>query len=216
MRRIDDIYREHKIVPALQLHMLRVAAVASMICDNFDRSLPKEDIISACLLHDMGNIIKSKFEVFPEFWLPEGVDYWKGVQEEFFSKYGTDDHLATESIAKEVGVSDRVLAFVNHIGFSNAIRNDLENVFEHKICNYSDMRVGPHGVIPMQDRIQEAHKRYQGRNHDIGQKENFEKSVNSLINIEQQIFANCKIKPEDITEEAVQKLIPALKEFVIK
>ena len=42
MRKILDIYDEYKIMPNLQEHMLRVAAVASLICDNFDEVLPKK------------------------------------------------------------------------------------------------------------------------------------------------------------------------------
>ena len=57
VRKISEIYAEYKIMPNLQMHMYRVAAVASLIYDNFNEPLNKEEIITACLLHDMGNII---------------------------------------------------------------------------------------------------------------------------------------------------------------
>ncbi len=53
---IGTIYKKYKIMPQLQEHMFRVAAVALLICENFEDSLPKEDIVTACLLHDMGKI----------------------------------------------------------------------------------------------------------------------------------------------------------------
>ena len=48
-------------MPSLQLHMYRVTAVASRIVDNWKgQNLDKKEIIIACLLHDIGNIIKFK------------------------------------------------------------------------------------------------------------------------------------------------------------
>ena len=82
-------------MPNLQEHMLRVAAVASLVCDNFNEPLPKDDIITACLLHDMGNIIKSDLQYFPEFIKPEGLDYWQKVKDEYIEKYSRDEHKAT-------------------------------------------------------------------------------------------------------------------------
>ncbi len=64
MRKISEIYEEYKIMPNLREHQLRVAAVAAQICDNFNKPLNKKEIITACLLHDMGNIIKFKLELF--------------------------------------------------------------------------------------------------------------------------------------------------------
>jgi len=62
-------------MPSLQLHMFRVAGVASVICENFKQPelINQDDIVSACLLHDMGNIIKFNLSLFPQFLEPEGL-----------------------------------------------------------------------------------------------------------------------------------------------
>jgi hypothetical protein len=211
----SDIYTEYKIMPTLQEHMLRVAAVAFLICDNFDETLPKDEMITACLLHDMGNIIKSVFEDFPEFVKPEGIEYWEKVKNDFIEKYGNDTHIATEMIAKEIGISKQTFSFLQSIGFSNATKNETGNSFGNKICNYSDMRVGPYGVLSMESRIEEAHKRYLGKNRSIVSN-NFEQLSQSLRNIERQIFVNCKIKPEDINDETIKPIILELKNFILK
>src|SRR3954452_25294278 len=99
MKKVSEIYSEYKIMPALQQHQLRVAAVAAMICD----SLPgtdKETVVIACLFHDMGNIIKSDLSYFPEFVQPEGLEYWEKVKQEYIQKYGSDENAATKEIAK--------------------------------------------------------------------------------------------------------------------
>src|SRR3989344_2472976 len=101
--KITEIYEKYKIPPNLQLHQLRVAGVASIICDNFDKPLDKGSIITTCLLHDMGNILKFNFDIFPEeFYGKQGRAYWEKVKQEFKEKYGEDEHKATHAIAEEL------------------------------------------------------------------------------------------------------------------
>jgi HD domain len=210
---ISEIYTEYKIMPSLQMHMLRVAAVASLICDNFEESLDKEDVIAACLLHDMGNIIKFKFNV-PEFLAPEGLEYWEKVQKEFRNKYNTDSpSVATNEIVKEIGVSDKVFNCINTISFLGAKENVETNDFNRKISAYSDDRVTPYGVVSLEERLADLRNRYDYRGGDTPERRNFEESIRQ---VEKQIFVKCKIKPEDITDEAVAPIIEKLKDFVIK
>ncbi len=215
MKNIIEVYDKYKIMPNLREHMFRVAAVASLICDNFNETLPKKEIVSACLLHDMGNIIKSDFKDFPEFLMPNGLDYWVKVKNEYIKKYGSEEHKATEIIAKENSLPIKTIEIIKHIGFSNAMKNESEKLFENKICNYADMRVGPYGVLSLEERISEAHERYKGKNHSISSND-FNSLTNSLRNIEEQIFLKCQIKPEDITDEAITPIILELRNFVIE
>lgn len=206
MSTVQEIYLKYKISSSLQLHQLRVAAVAKKICDNFDGEIDQQSIIFACLFHDMGNIIKSDLTRFPEFLKPEGHEYWKKVKDEYNAKYGNNEHLATEAIAKEINLSPKIIAYIRKIGFSNATRNEKEAHFEDKICNYSDMRVDPNGVTSMKERILEGQKRYAGKKHSIAS-DSFESLVKSFENIEKQIFSKTKIKPSDITKEGISKII---------
>jgi len=57
---ILETYKKYKIMPSLQLHMLRVGAVASLICKNTNDKLADEfavgtenykNIVTATLLH---------------------------------------------------------------------------------------------------------------------------------------------------------------------
>ena len=58
---ITDIYKKYHIPNQLQLHMLRVAACANLILDNWEtKSINKKSILKVCLLHVMGNIAKIK------------------------------------------------------------------------------------------------------------------------------------------------------------
>lgn len=161
---ISDIYNHYTIPPQLQLHQRRVAAVGKIVAEAH-AAAHVDVVVTACLLHDMGNIIKFKLDRFPEFLEPEGHEYWKSVQDTFIQKYGTDEHLATLIIADELGVSDAVLACIRAVGMTKVHHNLTEGTLEERITNYADLRVGPRGCISLQERIADGKARY-GYTHD--------------------------------------------------
>ena len=211
---IERIYKKYKIMPNLQTHMLRVAAVASLICDNLNEPVNKEEIISACLLHDMGNIIKSNFEFLPESLEPEGRDYWEKVKEEYIKKYGNNDEKANEQVAKELKMSPSVVSLIKSISFSLICQHKGAVDMSVKVMHYADMRVSPYGVVSLEERMKEAKNRY--KLESPSEEEERERLIECGREIEKQIFAKCKIKPEDINNETVTPLIPILKNFVTK
>ena len=202
-------------MPALEAHMLRVAAVASLICDNFDESISKEEILTACLLHDMGNIIKSDFKLLPEFLEPKGFGYWEKVKADYIKKYGGDSHEATLEIIKELGSFARIVVLIDQVRFRLLCSIKDDNNFSVKIISYADGRVDPHGVVSYDERMNEVKERYKGREHLFPLKDR-ERLINCGKEIEKQIFAKCKIKPEDINNETVTPIILNLRNFMIK
>lgn len=214
-RKISDIYTEYKIMPVLQQHMFRVAAVASLICDDLDEVVNKEEIITACLLHDMGNIIKSKLEYFPQFNDPKGIEYWQGVKSDYVKKYGLDEHKATVQIVKELGLSDEIVKLVDQVSFHFMCDFRDGDDMRTKIVIYSDNRADPHGIVSYEGRMEEATVRYKDR-EDLFPIGNREKLIACGKDIEKQIFSKCKIKPEDINNETVAPVIESLKDFVVR
>jgi hypothetical protein len=215
MKTVSQIYNEYRIMLPLQMHMLRVAAVASLICDSMNIEVEKENIVIASLFHDMGNLIKCDMTVFPDFFNPEGIEHWSKIKAEMIEKYGKDEHHANLEIMREIGLSDRIIYLSDQNNFSllcSQLRNSDINVM---ITHYADGRVGPFGVLSYQDRQNEAGKRY--KDHDTSSWEaNRQELVSCGLEIEKKIFSNCKIKPEDINNETVAPIIEALKEFVVK
>ena len=213
--KISEIYEKYKIMPQLQMHMLRVTGVAAIICDSFESSLDKKTIISVCLVHDMGNIVKFKLDKFPEGLEPQGLIYWQKIQREFITKYGGNDYLATYKILEELGLSEKVQNLVSSNEFAKmAPISKLKNSFEQKICIYSDARVTPNGISSLDERLSEVKERYI-KNKGVSE-EFYNELWNSAKEVEKQIFSHCKIKPENITEEKIQHLISDLRNFNIK
>ena len=214
MKTILEIYAEYKIMSGLQMHQLRVAAVASLICDNFDGSLNKEEIITACLLHDMGNIIKADLNYFPEFLEPEGLEYWQKVKDAYLEKYGNNEHQATLQILRELGL-ESLSEYVEAIDFRHLEKNIEVEDFGTKICYYADSRVTPLKIVSIEQRLLEAKERYGKRNGYAVSDEEREASQYVLLELEKQIFAKCKIKPEDINNDSATSVISELSNFRI-
>ncbi|MCC6323872.1 HD domain-containing protein [Candidatus Nomurabacteria bacterium] len=214
MKTIGEIYNNYYIMPQLESHMYRVAAVASLICDNFQTSIDKKSIINTCLLHDMGNIIKFDLTKFPEFNEPQGLAYWQSVKNNFIEKYGNDQHKATVAIALEVGVSLRVLELLNSIGFSKSVNVNESNEMEKMICIYSDMRVTPSGVATLRERLIDMEERY-GNSQNAKKGTELQDIYLALYSIEEKIFMHASIKPNDITNEICEPIITHLKKSII-
>ena len=220
MKTIQQIYNEYEIAPFLQLHMLRVAGVAGVIADNFEEKLDKENILSACLLHDIGNTVKFNIEFTGKQDWAKGVDMEKlrEYQARLISRYGQDEHNATYGICAEIGVSERVMFLVKTIGFSHSCGNLQSQDFAAKICGYADGRVTPEGIVSLAERLAEGHRRYRANKniiHPVAADGEFAKLFNCAMALEKQIFAKCKIKPEDIAEEKARPLIKSLLMFEI-
>ena len=79
---IQEIYTKYKIMPSLQLHQYRVAGVAMYLCERVKMKIDTDNIIAACLLHDMGNIIKIHNANNEKAWLE--VLKWEALHRYFF------------------------------------------------------------------------------------------------------------------------------------
>jgi len=204
-------------MPSLALHQLRVAAVAKSICDSFTSPIDTSSVMLTCLFHDMGNIIKSDLVAFPEFLKPEGPEFWKQVKDDFVRTYGTEEHEATLIIAKEIGLSETVRTLITNIGFSKLPATRDGDSFEQKVSEYADLRAGPLGVLSMNERLEEARRRYANRNSDMPKdQQTYEEHLEAAEEIERQIFARTRIVSRDITEESIQPLIEKLRSYEIQ
>lgn len=212
-----EIYAAYRIMPGLQAHQLRVAAVGKMICDNFSLPVNSGDVILTCLFHDMGNIIKSDLGSFPEFLGAHDRAYWEQVKKEYIGKYGDYAHDATLKIMGEMGLGKHIIDMSDHIGFSRLEGVRDSGSHELKIAEYADLRAGPHGVLPMKDRIAEGRLRYKDLRPWAreGGADEFERLRDAAREIERQIFAHAGIAPDDITDDAVAPIIEDLRQYSV-
>lgn len=214
MRKIRDIYSEYKIMPNLQMHQYRVAAVAKQICDSLTIPVEEHAVITACLLHDMGNIIKFDLNYFPEFNKPEGTEYWQSVKDHFVAKYGHDEHHATLEIVEELGFPKPITNLIDAIDHTYLENNKDTMSLEEKICIYVDNRVDPHKVVSIHERGEEGRNRYKNHKNRI-EEESHLLFMKNLEDLEKLIFSHSNIKADAINDESVAKIIEELKNFEI-
>lgn len=212
----SQIYEKYKIMPQLQTHMLRVASVASLICDNFSKQLDKNLVITVSLIHDIGSMSKINIGLFPEYAKEKGFSYWEKVQSEFVRKYGKDDHKAAMKICKELKVSSKVKDLMKYSGFKHTKEILRSNSLETKIFKYADMRVSPYGIVTLNERLEEAKNRYLTTQKGIYTQEQFRKFIPLWSTIEEQIFYLAKIKPSDINERKIMPQMLRLRNFNIE
>lgn len=166
---VQQIYNQYRISPNLQKHMLRVTGLCQMILENWQgERLDKNSVITACLFHDMANVIKFNLNK-PSLFKEEGeqIEYWKKVQKEYIKKYGNDVHKATLIIGKEIGLSEKVLKIIKNLECDNTQKLLKEQNLESLIPIYCDMRIGPFGIMTLEERINNLKTR--NNTHDFSE-----------------------------------------------
>ncbi len=214
-----SIYQAYALPKHLRDHMLRTAALVCWLLDRWKGkdTLDRGKMIKACLLHDIGNIVKGTDEkfrmIFPDSFSEDSWQYWLNVRKHIGKRYGTTDIDATLKIASEINVDADVIKLIQEKQFSNNVKTCSESNFEVKICAYADQRISPEGVLSIRDRLSEAKKRQKGIDSSSVNKPNFEELKACALKIEEQIFAYTHGKPEDITDASIDEYIDEMKRF---
>jgi hypothetical protein len=217
MRTVQQIYDEHRIMRNLQLHQLRVGAVARLITAHFKVELDSLSVVTAALFHDMGNIVKFDLGVFPESLEPEGRHYWEEVKREFIAKYGAESHAANLAIARELGLSETVCMLIDSVSFSKLPETLEKGSAEQQIVEYCDTRVGPYGILSIRERFLDGAERYAYRYPDReAALKRYEEFTKIDEEIERRIFSRCDISPSDITDLAIAPIVEELKHFQVQ
>ena len=213
---ITSIYSAYRIPPNLRLHLFRTASVGQLICDNWTGSpLDRETLTTTLLLHDIGNIVKADYDRYPDLFPEEmkSLFYWKEVQRWAKKLYGDNDFDASLAIAKELNVSNKVLDLMDRKLFIKNEKTSVSDSWELKIAAYSDQRVGPHGILKLEERFTEAKNRYKGVKYASVNHPQYEILVMHAFNIENQISAKVNFDLDDLNDELILKYMIGLRSF---
>ncbi len=207
---ILEIYKKYSIPENLQMHMLRVAACANLIIDNWNgENIDKTAITRVCLLHDMGNILK----IPEDFCDDEG---FRKTRKFYFEKYGTNEHEANMEIGKKEGLTEKELLILDRKRSRKNEETLKSNSYEIKISAYCDQRVAPDGVVGIKDRLEDAKKRYKNKPLSVwSNEEKANRMIACALEIEEQIMKCCNIAPTDINDKTIEKYINNLKKYEI-
>ncbi len=214
--KISEVYEKYQIPPLLQQHMYRVASVGRVVVGFLKPKMDLDiDVITKdLLLHDMGNIIKFSFDKNSLFSEEEATQLRK-IQADFIAKYGNEEHLATETIAKELGMPEKVLHILGKTGSSKLALTVESEDWYIKVCSYSDFRVSPHGVVSIEDRFEEVKRRYAGREHVLADIEKTEKKKQLALILEKQIQEKCSESVAGIDDVRISQVMIELIDYEI-
>ena len=207
---IIEIYNKYYIPENLQMHMLRVAACANLILDNWTgKPIDRKAITRVSLLHDMGNMVKIPEEKIRDKNFIE-------LRKKYYEKYGTNDHEINMLIGKKEGLTDKELEILDAKRSRKNEQTAKSDNYEIKICAYCDQRVAPDGVVSLKERLEDAKRRYKDKPLSVWSNEEKAKYlIKCALEIEAQVMRYCKLKPEDINNQSIQIYIDKLKEYEI-
>jgi len=186
--------------------MLRVAGVAKIITQEWGDKELAQECINACLLHDLGNIVK--FDLSNPLVPIENLDKWRQVQSEVRQKYGSEAHQATYAMLEELGLKEYVTYLKEEekiyqlpptkVSFDAMSRPAL-------LVLYSDLRVVPSGVTSLAGRVADLKKRYGDDRPETVWGQRLEEYIQTLT----------RVNVKNIGEEDVIPLFPLLEQTEI-
>ncbi len=196
-----------------------VAAVGAYIADHWDKpvEIDRDRIVKGLLLHDTGNIIKFDFSRPDLLGEAERMDLekWKRIQKEFTQKYGNED-IAIQEIARQSGVDEIVLEIVDSVG-SSKLQKALETTnWNKKIACYSDFRIGPFGVLTVNERFDDIVARYRGRGHAMSDIEETERKRQRCLELEKQLQQHVSVDLQQINSRKIEEIANGLFNIALK
>lgn len=218
MRTIQDIYTEYKIPPPLVHHLFRVAAFSLYVADHMqtDISFDRKFITSACLFHDIGNIIKFDFRPGRLLEISDAEAHkWLTVQQDFIKKYGNNENKAVNTIVAEVGLDQKVQTLLRQTGIEKIRYALLSDDWNAKLTRIGDERISPQGVVTVKQRYADILSRYAGRKHHLANKEENAERISLALKLEEQIQQKCTIDLQKITDTDIEPYIETLHDYEI-
>ncbi len=218
--KISEVYKAYNIPESLQLHMIRVAAIAQIIAENLD-DIDKDQIhtlVKGCLLHDIGKLVIFKIGEDTSHMGDQPRDFWIQLQEDMRNDYSISEHTATVLICKELGMSQEIVHLVDSIDFAYSIKNYNDRNLLAMIGVYCDQRVSRDGVLPLLERIKLGRKfceeniKAGGVFRDTSDRD---KTIQALVEIEKLLFDSIDLNPEDINDEKIKYRIANLKQYEV-
>ena len=200
------IIKEHHVPPHIVKHSLAVAKLAVFLAQQLKEkgiAMDVDLVDKACLLHDIVRICNIKELDYSRFEQPVTVEdktKWRRLREKY---EGIPHEYAAYDILKDTYPA-LALTIKKHryIGILN--ENEKPNTWEEKLVYYADMRVMHDKIVPLEERLTEAHRRNVHFYKTDTQRLSTIAKVDPLIyRLEKEIFDKIGLSPLDITDEFI-------------
>jgi putative nucleotidyltransferase with HDIG domain len=200
------ILAEYHVPPHIVNHSRAVAKLAVFLAQRLIEKGEKIDVElleRAALLHDMMRVHDFKESDYQRFEqnLPAQVRVkWQRLHEKYKA---TPHELAAYDVLKEK-YSALALTIKRHRYMALLHEKDCPKSWEEKLLYYADMRVMHHKIVPLKQRLTEAHKRNIHMHGSAVQSKINTAKVDPLIfQMEKEIFEKIGLDPFEVTEEFI-------------
>jgi hypothetical protein len=201
---IKDIYQKFGIPPNLQEHMMRVCGIIIFIKNHWKSDIQVDWNLAReiALLHDLGNVVKFDLDKHPEFLGKEqsNINYWKKMQVEVVSKYGSDDHEATKKMLEEIDIDRQAIGIILNKSFGHSVETKNSDNWILKILYYADLRTLPFGVGSLEERIADV----KNRMPKYTARPDFDDLVSACRDIENQLQQKINVAVSGINDESTK------------
>jgi len=200
------IIKEHHVPPNIVKHSLTVAKLAVFLAQRLKEKGIVVDVNlvdRACLLHDIVKICNIKeldYSRFEQTVTAEDKAIWQQLREKY---EGVPHEYAAYDILKDKYPA-LALTIKRHryIGILN--EKEKPNTWEEKLVYYADMRVMHDKIVPLEERLADAHKRNVFFYKTEAQSKIIAARVDPLIySLEKEIFDEIDFNPNQITDEFI-------------
>ena len=201
---IKKIYEKYQIPQNLQEHMLKVGALADILTDSWTGAkIDKTAVVQAALLHDLAKPMNFDLAKQAQFGMsPAEIDELEKLQNHLKEKFGTDEHVATVGVIKDLGCNSTVVRIVDSLEWSYIPRAIKDDDVESLIVIYCDMRIGFNGILTLDDRLADLKTR--------AGDEDFEEHAKNGDALEALINKYVSIDINSITDEQINALFDKL------
>ncbi|HQM15818.1 MAG TPA: HD domain-containing protein, partial [Candidatus Woesebacteria bacterium] len=159
------LFTRYQIPHNLEQHLIQVASLGRLICQNWTGSpLNQDHILTALLLHDIGNLVKYNLK---QNWtkkiltessarnshLPQSLTAWQELQTRFQQHYSQNADEANLAIVRELKIDPTIIKILSDHTFDDLEPLLLARNWTKMIFFYCDLRFAPTGIVSVAKRL---------------------------------------------------------------
>lgn len=202
------IYDYCQLPPVLRQHMIRVTKVGKWMLSHWQGPDFDQDLyIRALLVHDLGNL--AKFDLSPSATVRliplENAEKWQKIQHDFIARYGSDADQATLTLIRELQLpnTEALIALVGGHSAAKLAQTVHQPDWAQKLLDYTDFRVGPFGILTLDERFADLTRRYSYRTTEWGDQHWITQQLNLFKQLESQIAAQLDTPISDLSDDSI-------------
>ena len=200
------IIREYHVPLHILKHSLGAAKLAVFLAQRLKEKGVAVDVNlvdRACLLHDIVRICDFKESDYSRFKHPvteQDKAKWKQLRTRY--KEIPHEDVAYELLKEKYPVLAQTVKKHRYTALLD--ENERPNTWEEKLVYYADKRVMHDRIVPLKERLQEAHERNVPQHGSEAQSQINTAKVDRLIfELEEEIFSKIGLNPLEVTDEFI-------------